>query len=118
MSQSKLKNWSLNHLSGIFIYNLVLMILVLLHGAGYFHPFFVISINIIVFISLVLAIFLLELGSRSLLFFSFIFLLCAAFFKAVHIDIWAERAGIYTFEALLIGVVLLIIETRFKKNNV
>lgn len=100
--------WSRKNLTGIFIFNIVILLMVLLSAAGYFKPFFALSINVIVFTGLLLSIFLFNAGSRFMFIFSLSFLFFTAFLRVVGIDIWAERATIYVFDALVIGVVLLI----------
>ena len=101
--------------AGIFIYILILMLLLLLNTAGYFHPFFALSINLIFLTSMILSVLLLGASSRTLFVISLIFWVLAGFFKVFHIDIWAERTAIYTFEALLIGVMLIFVEDLKKK---
>ncbi|MEK7169190.1 MAG: hypothetical protein AAB778_04210 [Patescibacteria group bacterium] len=87
-----------------------------MRSAGYFLPFFGISVNFIVFILLILSIFLLNFNSRSMFFISLLFWIFACLIKILKIDIWAERTAIYTFEAFLIGVILLIKES-FKNST-
>jgi hypothetical protein len=101
-------NWSRMHLVGLFVFNIILMILILLRSGGYFTPFFTISINVIVFISIVLSVFLLNVNSAGIFTLSIIFWLFAGLLKILGIDIWAERVGIYTFQALLVGLTLLL----------
>ena len=103
-------NWATTHYVGISIFNIVAVLLFALRSAGYFHPFFPLSIDISVMILLVLSIFL--LGTRPSAFFvvAFIFLLIAAFFKIVNVDVWAERTSIYVFESLLIGIIVLFMD--------
>lgn len=108
--RKKIQNWVSTHIPGIFVFVLLLMLLVLLYTAGYFHPFFELSINAIFFLSMILAVFLLGAGSRSLFTIGLIFWLLAGFFKVFAIDIWAERTAIYMFQALIIGVILTFIE--------
>ena len=108
--KKKLSKWSLSHFVGVTIFNLILIFLFLLYSAGYFKPYVPISINLIVTIGLVSSIFLLGARSRVMFIISLFFWLFAGFLKFVGVDVWAERTTIYTFQSLLVGVVLLIIE--------
>ncbi len=108
--KEKLTKWSLSHFVGIALFNLILIFLFMLYSAGYFKPFVPISINLIVFVGLVSSIFLLGSRSRTMFIVSLCFWLFAGFLKIVGIDVWAERTVIYTYEAFLIGVTLLIFE--------
>lgn len=119
----KLKNiynsfqeWGNSHLFKMLVFNTILVFLVLMRSAGYFLPFFGISINFIVFVMLVLSIFLLDSNSKSIFLIAFLFWVFACLMKLLKVDVWAERTAIYTFEALLIGMILLIIES-FKMND-
>ena len=103
--------WGKENTFKLLIFNTVLAFLILMRSAGYFLPFFGISINFIVLFLLVLSIFLLKARSQSMFAISLVFLLFAFILKLSKIDIWAERTTIYTFEALLIGLILLIIES-------
>lgn len=113
--RKKIQNWVSEHILGIFVFTLTLMLLILLYTAGYFHPFFELSINAIFFLSMVLAVFLLGANSRSLFTIGLIFWLLAGFFKVFAIDIWAERTAVYMFQALVIGVILTFVEDVNKK---
>lgn len=108
------QEWGNLHLFKMLIFNTILVFLVLLRSAGYFLPFFGISINFIVIIMLVFSIFLLNSNSRSMFLIAFLFWLFAALMKVLKIDVWAERTAIYTFEAMIVGFILLIKES-FKK---
>ncbi len=101
----------------IFFFNLILMILVLLYSAGYFAPYFPITINIIFFISLVLSIFLFKANSQVIFLIAITFLLFGMCLRFLGINIWAERTLIYTYQALCIGVVLVIFETVTEKSK-
>ena len=102
------KVWVEKKLVGIFIFNLIVVVMVLLNTAQYFKPFFYLGINSIFFLSLILAVALLGSRTKEMFLISIIFLLFAAFLKVVKIDIWADRASIYFYQAFLIGLVLLI----------
>ena len=107
---NNLQHWAQNKIFGLFVFNLVVMILIVLRSAGYFSPFFPLTINFIVFVSLILAIFLLNLKSSVFFVIAFIFWVLAAFLRIVNVEVWVERASLYTFQALVVGVVLFIIE--------
>jgi len=102
--------WVSSHYMNLAIFNTLLVILVLLHSAKYFDPFWAISINVIVFISLITSVILLGAGSRSLFVVSLLFWIFAGGMRILGINIWAERISIYTFQSFLIGVLLLFIE--------
>lgn len=105
-----LLKWSKVHILGLFIFNFILMFLILLHSAGYFAPYFPITINVIVLISLIMAVFLLGIRSKTIFGFALTFWVFTAFLRVLSVNIWAERSAIYVFQALIIGVVLLFFE--------
>lgn len=109
---ARLQDWALQRIFGVFVFNTVLVLLLLLHSAGYFSPYFPLTINTIVVIGMILSILLLRMNSKDIFFLALFFWLLAAFLKTVGIDVWAERSAIYSFEALLIGIILLIIESN------
>ncbi len=111
-----IENWSKENTSNLLMFNTILVFMVLMRSAGYFLPYFELTINVIVIIMLVLSIFLLRSNSKSLFVVAFLFWLFASLMKVLKVDIWAERTAIYTFESLLIGTILLIIES-LKKND-
>lgn len=111
-----MKDWLEVRYQKIAIFNIVLVMLVLLRSAGYFEPFFIISINFIVFFSLILSVILLSLDSKFMFFMALMFWIFAAFIKISGIDIWAERAAIYAYQALVIGALLFIFE-RFRERE-
>lgn len=112
-----LHKWVLRKLPMFFIYNVIVMLLVLMHSVGYFDPFFPISVNVIVMVSIVLAVLLLRLNSRFVFATTCFFWLVSAFFQISHIDIWAERAGIYTYESLFVGAIVLVAEVLITKGK-
>lgn len=114
--QLDLQQWSNSHIFKMLIFNTVLVFLVLMRSAGYFLPFFGISINFIVIFMLILSIFLLGANSRSMFLIALLFWLFAAFMKVLKVDIWAERTAIYTYESLAVGLVLILFE-NFRKNE-
>lgn len=114
-----LRSWSQGNLLGIFIFNMCLMILVLLHEAGYFNPYFPITINMIVFLCLVLAVFLFRARSNMVFLTGLIFWFFTTVFRLLYVDVWAERTAIYAYEALMLGTFILIIENikRYVKQT-
>lgn len=93
---------------GLFAFNIIMMILILMRSAGYFAPFLPLSINIIVLICLIISIPL--LGVRDKMIFSIALLLWifAALLRLLNVDVWAERTAVYCFEALAIGMVVFV----------
>ena len=107
----KVINWRKKHIEGIFLFNISVVILLLLRSAGYFHPYVVLSVNKVIMLSLILSVLLLGARNKVMFVLASLFWAIGAFFKIVGIDIWAERMGIYTYEAFFIGVLLLFVET-------
>jgi len=112
-----LKRWANENILGIFIFNLVLISLLLLRSAGYFAPFFEININLIVMVSLILLIFLLKFKSNGVFILTGLFWLFAAFLRVAGVNIWAERTAVYAYEALVVGVGTMIVEVIFNKSE-
>lgn len=100
--------WVKKHLLGLFVFNTILIILVLLNTAQYFKPFFYLGINAIFFISLLISIFLLGVKAKAMFLISLMFLLFGIFLKVVKIDIWADRASIYFYQSFMLGLMLLL----------
>ncbi len=113
-----LQSWAQNKIFGLFVFNLLIMLLIVLRSAGYFEPFFLITINFIVFVSLVLAIFLLNIRSSMLFIIALVFWILTALLRVINIEVWAQRAAIYTFQSLIVGLVLFVIEVIRSKNKV
>lgn len=113
---SNFKNWSRKNFFGLILFNILFMLMVLLRSAGYFAPYFYITINMIILICIVMTRFFLRLESRFIFLISLVFLLFAAFLKLFTVDFWAERSIIYSFEALVFGVLLYIYETLKSKD--
>ncbi len=107
-----IEDWARNHVLGLFIFNLILMLLILLHSAGYFAPYLEITINLIFFICLLALILLLKATSKVIFIIAIAFWIFAGVLRIIGIDIWAERTAIYTFEGFLVGVFLQIIEDK------
>lgn len=108
----ELRTWGDKNFLGLLFVNLVLMMLILLRSAGYFEPYLTITINLIILVMIIMIRFLLRVKGKVILEFSLFFLLFAMFLKVLNIEIWAERSMIYSYEALLVGTVLILFETR------
>ncbi len=116
----KSKNWSQKNILGLFIFNILLILLLLLRSAGYFSPFLELDINAIVFISLILAVILLKVRNKVIFIISILFWIFAAFLRIVEVNVWAERTAIYAYESLFVGVIIMIGESiieYIKKND-
>lgn len=101
-----------NKNSEISIFNLFLLILLFLRSAGYFEPYFPISINFVVLVSAILAILIFNLNSRIIFILLIISLIFAVFLKLVRVDIWAERTMVYSFQFFILGTILFMWENR------
>lgn len=106
----RFKSWSQENLTGVFLFNITLMVLILLHAAGYFEPYLPITINIIVFTALILTVILFNARSGVIFFAGLLFWIFAGLLRVLYIDVWAERTAIYAYQALMLGVLVLIIE--------
>lgn len=111
--ESVVTTWSKKNIARIFIYQMVLMLLVVLHSLGYFHPFFTISAHFIINVALILSVLLLRTRSIHIAFFAATFWLGASFFQASRVTVWAERMSMYAYETFLLCVFLYILETYF-----
>lgn len=103
------QNWVRTRYFQLSLFNILILILVLLRSAGYFEPFFPITINTIVLLGLIISVFLLGVRSKLMFSVALTFWVFASLLKTVKIDVWAERTSVYFFQAFIIGVVLLII---------
>ena len=106
----------MEHQLNFFIYNLLIMFLILVHSLGYFHPYFEISANVIIVPAIILGIILIGIRSRHIFFLSTFFWVVAWSFQSLNIEVWAERVSIYTFESLVIGSVMLVYEESGEKT--
>lgn len=102
--------WAHERVMGLFVFNFVLMILVLLYNAGYFAPFYAITINLIIFIALVLAVVLLKVGSGVIIIASLLFWALAALFRMAEVGVWAERTAVYTYQSFIVGLLTYVYE--------
>lgn len=109
--QKKIQLWVTFHYFQLAIFNVILLFLILLRSAGYFEPVLTLSINLIVFTAIFLAIILFQAGSKAIFSISILFLLIAMFFRSIAIlEVWAERTMVYGFEAIILGLLMLVIE--------
>ena len=115
--ESKLAAWVQKKHFQLAIINVLLMILVLLSSAGYFAPYFPITINVIVIFGVLASIFLLKLDSRFAFGVALIFWVLAALFRSFRIIPWAERTAIYSFEALAIGTIHFLVEMLLSRSK-
>ena len=111
--ESVITTWSKKNIARLFIYQMTLMLLVVLHSLGYFHPFFIISAHFIISVALILSVLLLRTRSIHIAFFAATFWLGASFFQASRVTVWAERMSMYAYETFLLCIVLYILEMYF-----
>lgn len=108
--KNKIDFWANSHHLQLVVFNLVIILFFLLRSAGYFQPFYTLSVNFIILLGLVISIPLLNFGSRAMFIISIVFLLFTGLLKLLAIDVWAERSAIYVYQPLVIGLLLLIYE--------
>lgn len=108
----KFKFWSESHFVRIALFNIIMVLLLLLRSAGYFEPYFLLSINLIIFIGMLLGVVLLNANSKAMFIISLVFWILTACLRIAAINVWAERSALYSYQALVIGVVLLIFENK------
>lgn len=102
--------WVTKHYFQLALFNIVIILLALLRSAGYFEPYFLLTVNSIVFTGLFLSILLLETESNVLFLVALFFLLFGGILKIFHIDVWAERTIVYSFQAIFVAILKLIAE--------
>ncbi len=115
--EEKLKNWLLGYNYRLLLVNFIIVFLFLLRSAGYFQPYFAISINFIIIVGLILSVLLVGAKSNLIFIVTLIFWMFAGFLKLVRIDVWAERTGIYAYESLVFGVLLFLFEELKGRNK-
>ncbi|MDO8638504.1 MAG: hypothetical protein Q7R43_02935 [Candidatus Daviesbacteria bacterium] len=111
------QEWAQKRVAGLFVLNLILMLLVIMSVAGYFAPFFPLTINLIVLVGVVLSIFLIGMNRKTLYMFVLFFWLLAAILKTLNINIWAERSAVYAFEIFIVAFFLQIIENFIREDE-
>lgn len=112
----KTESWSRNHLTGLFIFNILIVLLLLLRSGGYFAPYFTITINSVIFISLLAAVLLIGARSSAIFLVAVIFWIVTAILRVLGIEVWAERTAIYVYQSISLGVALLIIQSAKKSK--
>lgn len=112
-----INRWAVTHPFGIFLFGVISSLLVLLKSTGYFYPFYQLTVNSIVLISIIISVPLLGIKSRTVFITGILFLIIACIFKIYGVDIWAERTSFYVFELLLIGTILLVFEDVKKRRS-
>lgn len=115
--QKKMTVWASSHYLNLAIFNILIMVLVLLHSANYFNPFWIISINVIVFLALVIAVLLLGARNRVLFLTSLGFWIFAGIIRVLRVEVWAERISIYAFESFVFAVLLFFMESMFNRQK-
>lgn len=115
----QLRIWAEENILGLFIFNILLVLLLLLRSAGYFSPFLPLDVNVVIFVSLVMAVFLLKLNSHVVFGITIAFWLFAGFLRIAGVDVWAERTAIYAYESLMVGVSCMMVEivSKQRKDN-
>jgi len=113
--KGEINNWITKNYLNVAIFNIVLVFLFLLRSAGYFDPYLLLSVNLIVLTGLILSIFLLGARSRAMFTVAILFWIFATFLKIVKVDVWAERTAIYVYQSFVIGVVLIVFENVYTK---
>lgn len=113
----KFQEWGQKKYFQLAMLNIFLVILVLLRSAGYFEPYFPITINAIVILGVLASIVLLRVGSSFAFIISFTFWILTAIFRILYIVPWAERTALYSFESFVIGVVHLILEAVSRRRR-
>lgn len=92
------------------------MVLILLRSAGYFEPYFPLSVNIIFLIALVISVPLLGARSKHLFIVAVIFWGFSALMQIAQFNIWSERGAVYAYEALVVGLIIFMVEV-FSKHE-
>lgn len=110
LSLEKIKKWASNNYLQIGIFNMAIVFALLLRSAGYFHPYITISVNLVVLFALILSIILFRANSSVIFFICLCFWAFSGLLLLLGVGIWAERASIYAFESVSIGVILLVFE--------
>lgn len=115
--KKKISRWVNTHYINLAIFNTILVILALLNNAKYFDPYWLITVNIIVLLSLILSIILLGANSTSLFIITMLFLTSAGTMRILGVLVWAERISIYVFESLFLSILLLFFEYIYSYNK-
>ncbi len=111
LNLGKLNKWLKKYYFHLSVFNIFLVSLFFLRSAGYFQPFFQITIQLIVFISLVISIPLLGIRSKALFLITLFFWLFSAFLRIIKIEVWAERTSEYAYFSLVLASLVFFIES-------
>ena len=112
-----LKSWAEKKYLQLAVFNIFLVFLVLLKSAGYFDPYFPITINSIVVLGILASIILLKVDSKAPFTLAIIFWFFTALFRVLNIIPWAERMAIYAYESFAIGVIQYLVESLTKNKK-
>ena len=117
--KERFTTWVKNNYFQLAIFNLFVIILYFLRSAGYFHPYFIISVNVIVVVSLVVSVFLFRLPSEFLFGVAVFFWVFAGLIRLVgsEVIVWAERTGVYAYQALIIALLVFAREIFVRKQR-
>jgi hypothetical protein len=110
---AKMRHWAAGHYLQLALFNVVMIMLCLLRSAGYFDPYFLISVNFIVLMGLVMSVLLFGFDSRALFIVAFVFWVFAGGLRFLTMNVWADRTAIYVYQAIVLGVTLLVYESIF-----
>ncbi len=111
----KAEEWGISRMTQLAIFNVVLVFLVLMRSVGYFQPFFLLTVNMIIVFQLILGVIILKLSSKVVFVIALFFWVISFLLKLSPASFWAERSAVYSFEALVIALFLLIFESFNKK---
>lgn len=105
------EKWAYSNFFSIFIINLILLILFLLHSAGYFDPYFPITVNFVIIVGIFVATILLNLNIQILIVMAGAFWLFAGLLYLLRVNIWAYRTTLYVFQIFVLMIVLLLYQS-------
>lgn len=111
----KSEYWANKNHSRLVLFNLIIVVLFLLHAVGYFSPFFPLTINFIVLLSFIISIFIFRAKSQDFFIVALFFWSLATIFRFMQVEAWVERASIYVYQSLIIGTVVLLVEALMKR---
>ena len=110
LTLENIQDWVIKNYLQLFVFNMMLIVMMLLRSAGYFEPYLPLSINTIMFIALIGMVVLLRARTRTLMLVTILLWLFAALLQVLNIDVWAERTAVYAFQSLIIATVLFIMD--------
>lgn len=101
-------DWTKKYNYRLVAFNLIIIFIFMLRSAGYFQPYFPISVNFIVIVGLLLAVIMLGARAKFIFLSSLLFWIFAGILKLLKIDVWAERSGVYVYEMVFMGIVVFV----------